>query len=162
MLLMGLTVSLFFLVIGFVTEGIFFSLLVLVATPLYILIAYIMWRFFWFFLVLGPMVQFLFFCATSTGAARVAGSLSRIRIAPGGPVMPVGDALAIYGLIAFVLALGVVVIIGFLLRFALDMTTPSAPVRKSRPPVKDYPPLDSPEWDDPKPRRARDLWRDDR
>jgi hypothetical protein len=161
MLLMGLSVSFLFLFVGFITESLLFSLFVLVLVPLQLLILYIVWRYYWYFLMFGILLQSLLACTLLTGIVRIGGNTySIIRSTSNAPVFPVGDRLALYVLLAFGLALLVVGILAFVINMVLSVSTPAAPVRKSRP-VEDYPPLDDPSWDDPKPRRRRDLWQDD-
>src|SRR5688572_2084309 len=96
MLLTGLSISFFFLVIGLVTEGLFLSLAVLVMVPLQLLIAYITWRFYWYLMILGTLVSMLMACTLMTGVVRIGGNTySLMYIAPGMPILPVGNQLAL-------------------------------------------------------------------
>lgn len=156
MLLMGLSISFFLLFAGFVQEGIFLSMLVLIMVPLQLLLTYIVWRYYWYFMVIGSLISGLIACTVFTGTLRIGGNTySMIRLAPSAPAMPVGDALAVIAFVAFIAALAVSMLIGYMINMVMGLSAPAESVRKSRP--RDELPLD-----DPRQSRKRDLWKDDK
>jgi hypothetical protein len=123
------------------------------------------WRFYWYLMVFGVLISSLLTCTLATGVVRIgANTYSMIRLSPDAPTMPMGNTLAAVVLISFVLALGVVGLVGAIINTLMNS---SAPVRKSRlrdepPPRGQFPSLDDPFWDDPRQQRKRDLWKDDK
>ncbi len=157
MLLMGLSVSFFLLFAGLVQEGIFLSLLVLIMVPLELLITYIVWRYYWYFMVIGTLIGTLMACTVFTGMLRIGGrSYAMVRLAPGAPAMPAGDALAVIAFVSFGLAVAVSLLIGYLINMVLSSSAPAARMA--------YDPYDLDKPQKPRPRRKsahRDLWDDD-
>lgn len=152
MLLMGLTLSFLFLFIGQATMGVFASLFVLVMVPIQLLLLYIVWRFYWYLLILSIMVSGFLFLTVLTGFVRFGGNAMQpfARNAAGGSMFPSGDALAGVVLLSFVMALVVVGAIGFATSVFLASMTPAqatAPRRKSIR-RENFPPIDDPYWDD--------------
>lgn len=152
LLLIELTFSFTFLFLGFATEGIFLSLFVMILAPLQLLILYIVWRFYWYLLVLGVMLQSLLTCAAVTGVARIGGNT--YSILGGSSMRQMGDALATTVLFAFVLALLAVIVIAVLVQMFMPSPVPRV----------NYDPYDLDKPPPPRPRRKsnhRDLWEDD-
>lgn len=152
MLLMGLTLSFLFLFIGQASMGVFASLFVLVIVPIQLLIMYIVWRFYWYLLILSIMVSGFFFLTVLTGFVRLGGDAIRpfARNLAGGPLFPSGDALAGVVLLSFVMALVVVGAIGFATSVFLASMTPAQATAPRRKPVRrdEYPSIADSYWDD--------------
>jgi hypothetical protein len=156
MLLMGLTASFLFLFAGLITEGIFFSLAVVVLVLVQLLVLYIVWRFYWYVLIAAILIQGLLMLTVLTGFVRMGGNTTAfVRSGlTGAPVFPMGDALALIVLLSFATALIVVLVIALLLKSIIGSPFPA--------PRLDY---DVDDLDKPRRRKQpsrRDLWKDDR
>lgn len=153
MLLMGLTISFLFVFVGHATTALFFSVFVLMFVPLQLLIMYILWRFFWYFMILGALIPSVLFLTIVTGFVRLGSDTPFVRDAlTGDPVFVMGDNLAVIVLLSFLMAFVLVMIIALVLRAFIGSPFPSRP--------GDY---DIDELDRPRKRSVRrDLWKDDR
>lgn len=153
MLMIQLVFAFMVIFAGFLDAGLIFALFSLVSVPFTLLIAYMVWLFFWQLLVVSSVAAAFFFLLMVTGFARIGGRALNpfVHMSNGAPVFGAADQLAVNLLISVILAALSVVIIGVVLQVILGPFSGSgaddtpAP-RKPR--QGDYPPLDDPYWDD--------------
>ena len=158
MLMMGLSVSFILLFAGLITESILFTLAVLILVPINLFICYITWRFYWYFILIGLLLQSLCFCAAFTGFTGIMGQM--LRGVVGTPLAPIAMIVGrthVLNIVfaVFLSALAVSVMIMFY-RLLIGGSQPVVIYQYGDPYDIE---------DEPQPRRKRsghrDLWKDD-
>jgi hypothetical protein len=146
----GLSGSFLIIFAGYATEGILLSLFSLFFVPFQLLIMYILWRFYWYLMLLSVLLAPLLSCASLTGLIRIAG-VTYANLGGRSPVSAMGTNFALAVLAAIALATIVVLIIAIILKSVIGN------------------PLPAPHYDDDEPQRQRsrkrgprDLWKDER
>lgn len=161
MMAADLSIVFLFLFAGLVPESLFMTLFVLILVPLQLLIAFITWRFYWFILALGMVLQALCGITVLTGTVRVAGMTTAI-LRGGTPVFMQGQALAIIILLAVALAS---LVSGIVVSVAYTMFGSGITGRVIEEPVSpNYDPYDIDTPPPPRPRKRsgpKDLWRNE-
>lgn len=94
MLMMGLSVSFLLLFSGLITESILFFLAVLILVPINLFVCYITWRFYWYFILIGLLIQALCACTAFTGFTGIMGQMLRVSGVMGTPLGPLAGIIA--------------------------------------------------------------------
>lgn len=122
MLMMGLSISFLLLFSGFITQSILFTLAVLILVPVNLFVCYVTWRFYWYFILIGLLVQALCACTAFTGFTGIMGQMPSVRGIMGTPLAPVASVIAgthilnlIFAVVLAVLTIGVMVMFYHLL-----------------------------------------------